>query len=162
MNIDLTPVFQAVIALLAALVTYKLIPWIKACTTESQQASIRAAVKVAVFAAEQIYGAGNGREKLEFAREKLCEQGFDVDTDEIEAVVGEYLNGGVTIHILNAQEGFRLPPVDEWPLETIAQFCHVNGISCEGCKTKEDYIRAITQNVNEKLTGEGSAENAED
>ena len=138
--------------------TYKLIPWIKTRTTESQQASIRAAVKVAVFAAEQLYGAGNGREKLEFAREKLREQGFDVDTDEIEAVVGEYLNGGVTIHSMNVQEGFTLPPVDEWPLETIAQFCRVNGIPCEDCETKEDYIRAITQNVSEKLTGEEDAE----
>ena len=162
MNIDLTPVFQAVIALLAALVTYKLIPWIKARTTESQQASIRAAVKVAVFSAEQIYGAGNGKEKLEFAREKLRAQGFDVDTDEIEAIVGEYLNGGVTINSLNAQEGFTLPPVDEWPLETIAQFCRINSIPCEGCETKEDYIRAITQNVDEKLTGEEGTEETED
>ena len=32
MNIDLTPIFQAIIALLAALVTYKLVPWIKART----------------------------------------------------------------------------------------------------------------------------------
>ena len=30
MNINLTPIIQAIIALLAALITYKLIPWIKA------------------------------------------------------------------------------------------------------------------------------------
>lgn len=94
MNIDLTPVFQAIIALLAALVTYKLIPWIKARTTESQQANIRAAVKIAVFAAEQLYGAGNGKKKLQYARDRLREQGFDIDTDTIESIVGEYLNNG--------------------------------------------------------------------
>ena len=41
--IDLTPIFQAVLALLAALITYKLIPWIKARTTNEQQARIDAA-----------------------------------------------------------------------------------------------------------------------
>ena len=54
--IDLTPIFQAIIALLAALVTYKLIPWIKSKTTESQQKNMRALVKVLVYAAEQLYG----------------------------------------------------------------------------------------------------------
>ena len=54
MNIDLTPIFQAIIALLAALVTYKLVPWIKARTTESQQALLSATVRTLVYAAEQL------------------------------------------------------------------------------------------------------------
>ena len=37
MNINLTPILQALIALLASLITYKLIPWIKARTTAEQQ-----------------------------------------------------------------------------------------------------------------------------
>ena len=91
-NIDLMPIIQAIIALLAAIVTYWLIPWIKARTAAQQQANIRAAVKVLVFAAEQIYGAGNGKDKLRYVEEKLKEQGFRIDADEIEAAVGEYLN----------------------------------------------------------------------
>ena len=94
-TIDLTPIFQAFIALLAALVTYKLIPWIKSKTTESQQKNMRALVKVLVYAAEQLYGAGNGAEKLQYVRDELNRRGFDVDFDEIEAAVGEYLNNGV-------------------------------------------------------------------
>ena len=93
-NIDLMPIIQAIIALLAALVTYRLIPWIKARTTAQQQSNLRAAVKVLVFAAEQIYGAGNGKDKLRYVEEKLKQQGFLVDADEIEAAVGEYLNYG--------------------------------------------------------------------
>ena len=93
-NIDLTPILQAVLALLAALITYRLVPWIKARTTAAQQDNIRAVVKVLVFAAEQLYGAGKGKEKMEYVRDKLQERGFDVDTDEIEAAVGEYLNYG--------------------------------------------------------------------
>lgn len=90
--IDLTPILQALIGLLAALITYRLIPWIKARTTEAQQGNLRALVKVLVFAAEQLYGAGNGKEKLRYVREKLLEEGFDVDVAEIEAAVAEYLN----------------------------------------------------------------------
>ena len=36
-TIDLTTIINAIIALLAALVTYRLIPWIKARTTAEQQ-----------------------------------------------------------------------------------------------------------------------------
>ena len=44
MNIDLTDIIQAIIALLAALVTYKLVPWIRNRTTAEQQALLSATV----------------------------------------------------------------------------------------------------------------------
>ncbi len=78
-TIDLTPIFQAVIALLAALVTYKLIPWIRSKTTKQQQDNLMAAAKIAVFAAEQIYGAAKGDEKLDYALEALEKAGFTID-----------------------------------------------------------------------------------
>lgn len=86
-GIDLTPLFQALIGFLAALVTYKLIPWIKARTTAQQQDLLRAAVSVAVYAAEQIYGAGNGKDKLLYVKGQLAKKGYHVDIDEIEAAV---------------------------------------------------------------------------
>ena len=93
MNIDLTPIIQAIIALLASIVTYKLIPWLKARTTAEQQSMMRAAVKTLVFAAEQIYGAGQGAEKLDFVIRQLENQGFTANRLEVEAAVAEYLNG---------------------------------------------------------------------
>lgn len=87
--IDLTPILEAIIALIAALVTYKLIPWLKARTTESQQAILMATVRTLVYAAEQLYGAGKGKEKFTYVRQKLQEKGFDVDVDAIEAAVKE-------------------------------------------------------------------------
>lgn len=78
--IDLTPVFQAIIALLAALITHKLIPWIKSKTTESQQKSIAMAAKIAVYAAEQVFGAGQGPDKFRYAVEAMRKAGFDIDT----------------------------------------------------------------------------------
>lgn len=92
--IDLTDIIQAVIALIVALITYKVIPWIKAKTTESQQAILMATVRTLVYAAEQLYGAGKGKEKFTYVRQKLQEKGFDVDVDAIEAAVKE-----VTIEI---------------------------------------------------------------
>ena len=90
--IDLTPIINAIIALLAAIITVKVIPWIKAKTTNEQQTMLRAAVKTLVFAAEQIYGAGHGADKLSFVSSELKKQGFTFDPIEIEAAVGEYIN----------------------------------------------------------------------
>lgn len=93
MNIDLTTIINAIIALLAAVVTYRVIPWIKAKTTNEQQAYIRALVKAGVYAAEQIYKTeGMGRKKLEYVKTWMQAHGYDIDVTEIEAAVSEYIN----------------------------------------------------------------------
>lgn len=93
MNIDLTSIINAILGLLAALVTYRLIPWIKAKTTNEQQAYIRALVKAGVYAAEQIYNTEDmGRQKMEYVKAFMQRHGFDVDITEIEAAVAEYIN----------------------------------------------------------------------
>ena len=79
--IDLTPIFQAVLGILAALITHKLIPWIQARTSAQQQEMLRAAVLVAVYAAEQLYGAGAGKEKLMYVKGQLAKKGYKVDVD---------------------------------------------------------------------------------
>ena len=91
--IDLTKILIAIIDLLAAIITYKLLPLIKAKTNEKQQALLEAAVETAIFAAEQIYGAGKGHKKLEYAVTWLSDRGYNVSRTEIEAAVYNYLNG---------------------------------------------------------------------
>ena len=88
--IDFTPIIEAIIAVLATIITVKVIPWIKARTTAEQQIKIEAAVKTAVFAAEQIYGAGNGEQKMYYAAKYLRERGYEVDVAQIEAAVLTY------------------------------------------------------------------------
>ena len=92
--IDLTPILQAFIGFLAALITHRLIPWIQARTTAQQQEMLRAAVSVAVYAAEQLYGAGTGKEKLMYVKGQLSKKGYKVDVDEIEAAVRELTHTG--------------------------------------------------------------------
>ena len=99
-GIDLTPIFQAMIALLASIITIKVIPWIQARTTAQQQGMLRAAVSVAVYAAEQLYGTGKGHEKLMYVKGQLARKGFHVDIDEIEAAVKDLsLNQGKSAEI---------------------------------------------------------------
>lgn len=88
-NIDLTPILQALIALLASIITFKLIPWIKSKTTTQQQILLNATVGILVAAAEQLYGAGHGAEKLAYVKNELELRGFTVDTAAIEAAVRE-------------------------------------------------------------------------
>ena len=92
--IDLTPIFQSILGILAALITHKLIPWIQARTSAQQQEMLRAAVLVAVYAAEQLYGAGQGKEKLLYVKGQLAKKGYHADVDEIEAAVRELTIAG--------------------------------------------------------------------
>lgn len=94
--INIVLIIEAFIALLATLVTVKLIPWIQARTTAQQQEMLRAAVSVAVYAAEQIYGAGKGKEKLMYVKGKLAQKGYHVDIDEIEAAVRDLTVAGAS------------------------------------------------------------------
>ena len=87
MKIDLTPILQAIIALLASLVTYKLLPWIKTKVTETQFANLEAAARVAVYAAEQIFKNDDNRQKLDYAIDQVMKAGFDLDVETIRAAV---------------------------------------------------------------------------
>ena len=87
-NIDLTPLVEILISLLAVVITTYLIPWIKANTTHKQQEYIRAAAHVAVYAAEKFYGAGHGDEKLAYAEKVLKEDyGITLNLNKLEAVI---------------------------------------------------------------------------
>lgn len=88
-NIDLTPIIQAAIVLLATIITCKLVPWIKAKTTSEQQSYLTAVVKTLVYAAEQIYGSGMGQEKMDYVIDHLHNRGLTVDLAQIEAAVRE-------------------------------------------------------------------------
>lgn len=87
--IDLTPIVQTVITLLASIITVKLVPWIKARTNTAQQDGLRSTARTLVYAAEQIFGSGTGKKKLMYVKAKLREHGYDIDIDVIEAAVKE-------------------------------------------------------------------------
>ena len=88
MTFDITPIVEAVVAVVCAVVTCVLIPYIKSKTTTEQQKEINAWVKIAVSAAEQIYtGSGRGEEKKEYVVQWLKDRGITVDAEKIDAMI---------------------------------------------------------------------------
>lgn len=87
MNIDVTTIVNAVIALIAAIVTAFVVPWIKSRTTAQQREELIAWVKIAVAAAEQIYKDKKGEEKKQYVLNFLENNGFSVDDDSVNAAI---------------------------------------------------------------------------
>ena len=74
--------------LLLAILTYVLVPMIRAKLNADQLATIRMWVQIAVNAAEQIYtGSGKGREKKEYVVAFLESKGFKLDMDSLDKMI---------------------------------------------------------------------------
>lgn len=102
--IDLTPIVEALIGLLAALITAKVLPWLKSKLTAQQQEMLWMTTRTLVFAAEQIYGSEMGEVKLEWVEGELEKRGFTVDRVVIESIIKEF---GKELH---ASKGEEKPP----------------------------------------------------
>ena len=88
MMFDITPIVEAVLALVAVVITSIIIPYIKKKTSVEQQKEIAGWVKIAVMAAEQIYvGIGRGSEKKQYVLAWLAERNITVDGNEIDALI---------------------------------------------------------------------------
>ena len=99
---NITPIIEAVFALIAAIVTAVVVPYIKSRTTAAQQTEIAAWVRIAVTAAEQIYnGTGRGQEKKKYVEDWLKAHGVTVDSEKLDAMIDsavyELKNGFLTI-----------------------------------------------------------------
>lgn len=85
--IDLTPIMEALVALLAAVIVRYLVPWIKGKTTDSQREQMLAWVEIAVSAAQQLYHQADGSARKEYVKEFLTGKGYDVDSAEIDSAI---------------------------------------------------------------------------
>lgn len=85
---DLTPIVNAVIALIAAIITTFLIPWIKSKIDAAKLAQIVEWVGIAVRAAEQIYNeSGMGEKKKQYVLDFLADKGLTLDPNSINAMI---------------------------------------------------------------------------
>ena len=85
---NITPIIEAVITLIIAIVTAFFIPFIKSKTTVAQQNALMAMVRIAVAAAEQLYkGSGLGKQKKEFVVDWLDMHGFTVDFGKLDIMI---------------------------------------------------------------------------
>lgn len=87
MNIDYTELLQALIALLATIISTFLIPYIKKKLSAEKTEELRKWVGIAVKAAEQIYGSKTGTEKKEYVVAFLLEKGIVFDVEEVNTLI---------------------------------------------------------------------------
>lgn len=86
--IDLTPVVNAIIALIAAAISVFLIPWIKEKIEAEKLEQVMGWVTIAVEAAEQIYReSGMGAKKKAYVLDFLAKKGITLDVDSIDAMI---------------------------------------------------------------------------
>jgi len=84
---DLTPLVEAIIALATTAITLFLIPWLRERFGNEKLEKARGWVQIAVYAAEKLYGAGNGDAKLAYAQEVLAKHKIKLDTKTIMAMI---------------------------------------------------------------------------
>ena len=86
--IDITNIISTAIALVLALISTFLIPWLKNKVDAEKFEQIKEWTRVAVQAAEMIYnGVGRGEEKKTYVINYLNEKGFKIDTATIDALI---------------------------------------------------------------------------
>lgn len=76
---DLTPIINAVIALLAAVITAFVVPWIKRNTTQKDREEMLKWVEIAVAAAQQLYHQLDGAERKAYVLDFLAGKGYSMD-----------------------------------------------------------------------------------
>lgn len=87
MTIDLTQIILAVIALISAVLTGFVIPWLKTKLTDHQYDTLATLVRVGVFAAEQLFTSDMWKEKKEYVVNLLLENGYKVDITAVDALI---------------------------------------------------------------------------
>ena len=86
--IDITSIVNAVIALLAAVVSTFLAPWIKGKVEAQKLEKVADWVTIAVSAAEQIYKeSGMGEKKKQYVLDFLEDKGLTVDINSVDAMI---------------------------------------------------------------------------
>lgn len=87
-NQAIVEIGTVVIALIGAIITYIVIPYIKSKTTVEQQKTVEFWVRIAVNAAEQIFGNPKmGTTKKEYVLKFLKEKGFNVSETDLDTLI---------------------------------------------------------------------------
>lgn len=86
---NITPILNALILLISALVSAFLIPWIKSVTTEKQRDDLVAWVRILVAAAEQLYDQAD--QKRSYVLGWLTDHGYHIDDSIANLIESEVL-----------------------------------------------------------------------
>lgn len=84
---DYTQIISAVIALISALVSAFLIPWIKTKIDADKLQTLRTYVEIGVKAAEQLYTAAEGDKKKAYVISFLAGNGIKFDVEIVDKLI---------------------------------------------------------------------------
>lgn len=85
---DMYQIGMLVIAVLSAVVTYVVVPLLRAKLGDQQLAVVKEWVAIAVHAAEQIYNAGGqGAEKKQYVVDFLTGKGLKISMEELDKLI---------------------------------------------------------------------------
>lgn len=85
--IDITPLVNALIAVLGVAITIFVIPWLKSRTTAAQREEINAWVKIGCAAAEQLYNSGQINNRKAYVLQFLAQKKLKVNMDELDKMI---------------------------------------------------------------------------
>ena len=90
-NINWDPIINAVIALVATIISVVVVPKVKKLLEEKlskeQRENLISMVRIAVKAAEQIYGSKTGEQKKNFVLSYLNSKGINFDIDDVSQMI---------------------------------------------------------------------------
>ena len=92
---DITNIISIIILLVGAVLITVLIPGIKSRISSDSMEAIYSFVKIAVAAAEQIYGSKTGQKKKQYVIDYLKGKGITVDVDVIESEFNAMIEAAV-------------------------------------------------------------------
>ena len=85
---DITNIIKFLFVIISAVLTYFVIPYIRAKTSDSELESLKSYIRAGVHAAEMLYKeSGMGKNKKEYVVEYLRELGYSVDVNELDALI---------------------------------------------------------------------------
>lgn len=87
MKFEITEIINILLALFSAVLTGVIIPIAKEKLSQTKREKLEFWIKIAVKAAEQIYGSKRGLEKKEYVVSFLLSKGIVFDVDEVTAMI---------------------------------------------------------------------------
>ena len=87
MTFDFTGIFEIVLSILSVLASCFIIPWLKEKLEAEKLERLVKWVKIAVEAAEKLYGSGAGQQKKEYVMSFLLSKGIVFDVEKVEAII---------------------------------------------------------------------------
>ena len=92
---DITQIVSLIIAVLGLLFTGMFMPYVKSKASSEHLNTLYSAVKIAVYAAEQLFGSGKGEMKKQYVIEFLASKGLYVDEEVISSDLNAMIESAV-------------------------------------------------------------------